>query len=114
MQLGANGLAVLDTTRLDCGVQVMSHSHHDEANAAVDPPPAMRRIVLIEDSEDLRGLLRELMAFCGYEVRVASSAREGIELIESCHPDVALVDIGLPDMDGYEVARRLRAAPSTG
>jgi CheY-like chemotaxis protein len=91
----------------------MSQSHHDEASTAVDPPPAMRRIVLIEDSEDLRGLLRELMAFCGHEVRVASSAREGIELIESCHPDVALVDIGLPDMDGYEVARRLRAAPST-
>ena len=89
----------------------MSTTPHDKANSATDPPPAMRRIVLVEDSDDLRGLLRELMAFCGHEVRVASSAQEGIELIESCRPDVALVDIGLPDMDGYEVARRLRAGP---
>jgi CheY-like chemotaxis protein len=75
------------------------------------PHPATRRIVLVEDSEDLRGLMRELVAFCGHEVRVASSAREGIELIESCRPHVALIDIGLPDMDGYEVARHLRSGP---
>ncbi len=88
----------------------MFENRSDKVHAA-DPPPVTRRIVLVEDSDDLRGLLRELMAFCGHEVRVASSAREGIELIESCRPDVALVDIGLPDMDGYAVARRLRSGP---
>ena len=89
----------------------MIHSHADKASVSTDPPPVARRVVLVEDSDDLRSLLRELMAFCGHEVRVASSAREGIALIESCRPDVALVDIGLPDMDGYEVARQLRAGP---
>ncbi len=89
----------------------MSPGNPDASNASADPSAAIRRIVLIEDSEDLRGLLRELMAFCGHEVRVAGNAREGIELIESCRPDVAIVDIGLPDMDGYEVARRLRSGP---
>ena len=44
--------------------------------------PVVRRVVLVEDSDDLRSLLRELVAFCGHEVRVASSAREGIALIE--------------------------------
>jgi CheY-like chemotaxis protein len=71
--------------------------------------PLERRIVLVEDCEDLRRLFRELLAFCGHEVRVAASGGEGIELIEACRPDVALVDIGLPDMDGYEVARRVRS-----
>lgn len=89
----------------------MSQTGPGDSHRATDPPPAIRRVVLIEDSEDLRGLLRELMAFCGHEVRVAGSAQEGIALIESCRPDVAIVDIGLPDMDGYEVARRLRSSP---
>jgi CheY-like chemotaxis protein len=75
------------------------------------PSADSRRVVLIEDSEDLRSLLTELLVFCGHEVRVAGSGREGIDLIEGCRPDVALVDIGLPDIDGYEVARRLRAGP---
>jgi len=89
----------------------MQRSNPEPSNEPAEATAESRRVVLVEDSEDLRSLLSELLAFCGHEVRVAGCGREGIELIESCRPDVALVDIGLPDIDGYEVARRLRAGP---
>ncbi len=66
------------------------------------------QIVLVEDRSDSRETLRMLLEGDGYQVETASDGEEGISLIVRLKPLVALVDIGLPKVDGYEVARRVR------
>ena len=73
-----------------------------------------RHVLLIEDSEDNREMMRELLEMEGFRVDVAADGEDGIEQALALRPSVALVDIGLPTMDGYEVARRVRAALGTG
>ena len=70
--------------------------------------PAKRRILVVEDNPDAQSMLKILLEMWGHEVTVASDGRAGIEAIESQHPDIALVDIGLPIADGYELARSVR------
>ena len=72
---------------------------------------AARHILIIEDNDDTRQMLHEALAFSGHDVREARDGTTGLALAAQAPPDVALIDIGLPGMDGYEVARRLRAAP---
>jgi signal transduction histidine kinase len=67
------------------------------------------RVVVVEDNEDIRELQEELLRLEGHEVLQASDGPSGVALILSTDPDVALVDIGLPGFDGFEVARRVRA-----
>ncbi len=82
---------------------------------AVEPaaPPAheerRRRILVIEDNADARQTLRTLLEMAGHRVEVAGDGEEGMRRAIAFRPDVAIVDIGLPDVDGYQVARRLRA-----
>jgi signal transduction histidine kinase len=68
-----------------------------------------KRVVVVEDSEDVRELLKECIEQLGHEVSVARDGLEGVALIESARPELALIDVGLPGIDGYEVARRVRA-----
>ena len=74
-------------------------------------PPASspRRIVIVEDSPDNREMLRYLLELAGHEVHEAADGPGGIEAILRVAPHIALVDLGLPGLDGYEVARRVRA-----
>jgi CheY-like chemotaxis protein len=69
-----------------------------------------RRIVIVEDSADNRETLQDLLENLGHEVHVAVDGLEGVERTLALRPEVALVDIGLPLIDGFEVARRVRAA----
>jgi CheY-like chemotaxis protein len=71
------------------------------------------RIVVIEDHVDTADLMREVLAGAGHEVVVAHTGREGIAAARRVTPDVILCDVGLPDIDGYEVARTLRADAAT-
>ena len=71
---------------------------------------ASRRILVIEDNADARAMLRHLLEIAGHEVHEAADGRQGLEMALSIQPDVALIDLGLPGLDGYEIARRLRAA----
>jgi CheY-like chemotaxis protein len=80
---------------------------HDVDTTAVFHP---LRILVIEDNPDGRETLRVLLALLGHQVKVAGDGLEGVSLALSWRPEVALVDIGLPRLDGFEVARRLRAA----
>jgi CheY-like chemotaxis protein len=64
----------------------------------------------VEDSPDGRQMLKLLLERHGHEVEVAADGREGVEKALGWLPEVALVDIGLPVLDGYEVARRVKAA----
>jgi len=68
-----------------------------------------RRILIIEDHEDAREALRALLELEGHRVDAAATGPHGVALARENPPDIALVDIGLPEVDGYEVARRLRA-----
>lgn len=69
-------------------------------------PP--RRIVVVEDHDDARDALQLLLTLQGHEVQTASDGLTGVALILDAKPDVALIDVGLPGLDGYEVARRVR------
>ncbi|CAN5855623.1 hypothetical protein BH11MYX2_BH11MYX2_26700 [soil metagenome] len=80
--------------------------------AAVGTPTAegARTIVLVDDDDDTRVIFRRALEQCGHHVKDAPNGIEGLALILTEKADVAFVDIGLPGMDGYEVARRVRAA----
>jgi PAS domain S-box-containing protein len=67
------------------------------------------RVLIVEDNADSADTLTELLELWGHEVCHAAEGAEAVEIAREFLPDVALVDIGLPGMDGYEVARRLRA-----
>lgn len=79
-------------------------------SAAAPRAGRSRRIVVIEDHDDSREMLRFVLEHEGHTVLTAADGQEGIALVASAAPDIALVDIGLPGLDGYEVARRIRAA----
>ena len=68
-------------------------------------------IVLVDDLEDARQMLASLLKLEGFEVHEAGSGTTGLALIQNVKPDAAIIDIGLPEMDGHEVARTLRADP---
>jgi signal transduction histidine kinase/ActR/RegA family two-component response regulator len=78
--------------------------------AATPPKPAARRVLLIEDNADARETLSTLLEIEGHTVAAAADGPAGIALIPSFGPDCAVVDVGLPGMDGYEIARAIRAA----
>jgi signal transduction histidine kinase len=71
------------------------------------------RVLLIEDNEDGREMMAMMLGVYGYEVQSAADGLLGLNTARDYLPDLALVDIGLPGIDGYEVARRLRADPAT-
>lgn len=85
---------------------------HGAVQPSVRPSAPMRlpspRILVIEDNRDGREMLGILLRMSGYEVLEAASGTEGIRLMQQYSPAIALIDIGLPDIDGYEIARRLR------
>jgi CheY-like chemotaxis protein len=68
------------------------------------------RIVLVEDDDDLRELVADVLVERGHSVRQAADGQAGLALILAERPDLALVDIGLSGIDGYEIARRVRIA----
>ena len=67
------------------------------------------RIAIVEDNFDSRTMLKSLLTLDGHSVDIAADGLEGLALIQRTQPQVALIDIGLPELDGYEVAKRLRA-----
>lgn len=74
-------------------------------------PVAGRRVLLVEDHTDAAQTLATLLELWGHEVRVALDGPMALEAATEFQPEVVLMDIGLPGMDGYEVARRLRGEP---
>jgi DNA-binding response OmpR family regulator len=71
-------------------------------------PGPRPRILVIEDHEDSREMLRQLLLFEGYDVEVAADGRLGVDAALQRPPIVALIDLGLPQLDGFQVARAIR------
>jgi two-component system CheB/CheR fusion protein len=80
-----------------------------ETRAGGDKP----RLMVVEDHLEIRTTLAELLDDCGFEISTAADGVQALEMILAQPPDAALLDIGLPGIDGYELARKLRAEPST-
>jgi CheY-like chemotaxis protein len=77
-------------------------------------PEERMRIVVVDDNDDIRETMQQLLQSLGHEVGVAADGLSGVELILKERPQVALVDIGMPGLDGYQVARRLRTELGPG
>lgn len=75
-------------------------------------PSPRHRVLMIEDNAQNAYLARYLLENAGFEVTVHANARDGFAAAEEQKPDVILLDIQLPDLDGYAVARKLRANPA--
>jgi two-component system, cell cycle response regulator DivK len=71
-----------------------------------------KRILIIDDQEDLRGVLRDLLSGSGYAVVEAADGRDGVAKAKSERPDLILMDIQLPLVDGYEATRQIKADPT--
>jgi signal transduction histidine kinase/CheY-like chemotaxis protein len=81
-----------------------------------DPPPAAPslHVLVVEDRADARATLQQLLTLLGHRAEAADDGARGIEAALAGRPDVALIDLGLPDVDGLEVGRRLRAVLGAG
>jgi PAS domain S-box-containing protein len=82
------------------------------SSAPSSAPATGRRVLVVEDNDDSRAMLRELLGLLGHEVHEAADGATGVARALELAPDVTLVDIGLPGLDGYEVARRIRRDPA--
>jgi CheY-like chemotaxis protein len=71
------------------------------------------RVLVIEDNQDAAETLRDLLALFGHQAEIALTGTAGVDVARRRQPDIVLCDIGLPEMDGYAVARELRADPRT-
>jgi two-component system, cell cycle response regulator DivK len=71
------------------------------------------RILVVEDNERNLKLIRDVLAFAGYDIIEAVSGEQGVALAQECLPDLVLMDLQLPQMDGAEALRLLRESPST-
>jgi signal transduction histidine kinase/CheY-like chemotaxis protein len=85
-------------------------SHTPPSPAPAGSAGGGHRLLVVEDNPDGRETLRTMLEMWGHRVEVAADGKQGVEVALALRPEVALVDIGLPLLDGYEVARRVRAA----
>lgn len=72
-------------------------------------PSKSLRILMVDDHADFREVMTMLLQLEGYTVKMATSGRSGLELLDQFRPDVVLLDIGLPEVNGFEVAAQIHA-----
>jgi len=73
----------------------------------------MKHIMIVDDCRDMAQLVGEILRICGYECSTATSGRECLEQLESCVPDLILLDIMMPGMDGWATLEKLKRAGFT-
>jgi len=78
-----------------------------------EPAGGMPRVLIVDDHRDTADTLAEALSLSGYTARPAYDGPGALRIAREFQPDVAMLDIGMPLMDGYELARRLRANPDT-
>lgn len=100
------------TVSLPLVIPAGSHAEHLAENGAI-PGPVMRRVLVVDDNRDAAEMLQLLLEAAGHEVFVAYCADDALTTALRTSPDFLFLDIGLPDMDGYDLAQRLRSLPET-
>jgi CheY-like chemotaxis protein len=101
------------TIRLPAAVPIAPPASAEQGASLTAAKPERRlRVLIVDDNADAVEMLAELLETLGYEVRYALDGPSALELVRDYYPDIALLDLGLPVMDGYELARRLREQPA--
>jgi two-component system, chemotaxis family, CheB/CheR fusion protein len=85
---------------------------HEAAAPRPRPRAPARTVAIVEDQDDARRMMQFLLETQGVTVFTAANGAEGVALIERVHPDLALVDLGLPILSGFDLARRVRKNPA--
>lgn len=85
-------------------------AHSREAQSSNRPAPL---VLVVDDFEDNRAMYAEYLSYSGYRVEQASNGEEAVELTQRLKPDVVVMDLSLPVMDGWEATRRLKADDRT-
>jgi len=93
--------------------EVASSRRGSAGPAGAAPAPSSGRVLVVEDEQDVAELIRYNLAKEGYDVRLAASGVEGLKQVKESRPDVILLDIMVPQLNGWEVCRRLKQAPET-
>ncbi|HEU4753613.1 MAG TPA: ATP-binding protein, partial [Armatimonadota bacterium] len=97
---------------LPAGVRTESGPLPDRASlnpsAPAVPLPGSRRVLVVDDNQDAAETLAELLELWGYDVLIAHDGESGLQAAETFRPEIGILDIGLPHMNGYELAKRLR------
>jgi CheY-like chemotaxis protein len=110
----SEGLGCGSTFTVRLPVVVMQETSPTPGVPSSETPKNPRlRILAIDDIADVADVLKMLLDLEGFETRVAYSGKAGLDIAKQFGPDVILCDIGLPEMDGHEIARRLRSDPQT-
>lgn len=91
----------------------LQREHETQAPNQTATPARVRRVLIVEDNLDAARTLQEALRIEGYEVIAVHTGQAAFERLKTFAPDVVLCDIGLPDMDGHEIARAMRAHPQT-
>jgi len=105
-----SGLGSTFTVRLPAIAQVASSHAPDGRLSSAFRPTGRRRILVVDDNDDARMLLADILSELGHDVRVAADSSSALEVIQDFSPEVGILDIGLPGIDGYELACKLRPA----
>jgi CheY-like chemotaxis protein len=95
------------TVRLPAIAAPNAKAREQAPATAAEPKP--RRVLVVEDNDDLREMLGILLTQDRHEVKMASDGPSGLEAALSFRPEIAVLDLGLPGFDGYELARRIRS-----
>jgi CheY-like chemotaxis protein len=82
-----------------------------EAAGVASAPSVRRRVLIADDNRDAADTLAMLLRMDGHDVSVVYDGRQAVATIDSFRPEIALLDVGMPELDGYEVAGRVRQGP---
>lgn len=106
------GLLLAASAGIGCGAEFTMRLPAVTAAAAAGPlPPLRHRVLLVEDQADIADSTVMALEYLGAEVAAAKTGAEALQRAQEFQPTLVLIDIGLPDIDGHEVARRLRELP---
>jgi CheY-like chemotaxis protein len=100
------------TVKLPLAV-IVQHGAHEKTDDGFQQPLSRsgQRLLVVDDNKDAAGTLATLLRLKGHEVRIVHDGRAALEMVAAYQPALVFLDIGMPGMDGYEVARRIRRQP---